>query len=112
MKQCLTTNNLLEVAFLLECDHVMVNVESNPSWPYAIHELVVTMEGEDIFQDRGQFFLEGVADVTRVFFACRTIEKCLWQKYQDTQGIYGEAARFDDDLATPDQSASSQGDAQ
>ena len=86
----LTTNNLLEVVYLLDHHHLLKTIQVLPSWPYGIPELNITMIGEEIFYDRGQFMLEGVEDVNKVYFACRTIEIFIWQEFQKTQGIYAQ----------------------
>jgi len=55
----LSTPNVLEVSYLLERRHRILEVQTRTSWPYGILELCVTMEGDGIELDHGSFLRYG-----------------------------------------------------
>ena len=60
-----TTPNILEIAYLLDRRHHIVEVSTQAGWPYGIEELAVTLEGENIDLDHANFLRHG---------ECRTLQ--------------------------------------
>ena len=54
-----TTPNILEVCYLLDRHHSIINVTTQAGWPYGIEELAVTLEGEGIDLDHHCFLNHG-----------------------------------------------------
>ena len=54
----ITTNNLVEVAYLMGLGHRVAAVTIVPSWPYGVEELCVTVEGREVDRDR-RWYLQG-----------------------------------------------------
>jgi hypothetical protein len=56
----LVTSNILEVVYLLDRGHQIVEVTIDKSFPYEIAELSVMMAGQYINLDRGSFLTHGI----------------------------------------------------
>lgn len=55
-----STSNLAEVQYLVDyCHHRIVDVGMQASWPYGIEELCITLEGENIELDHGNYLRHG-----------------------------------------------------
>ena len=54
----ITTNNLVEVAYLMGLGHRVAAVTIVPSWPYGVEALCVTVEGREVDLDR-RWYLQG-----------------------------------------------------
>jgi len=55
----ITTANMLEIAYLLDCRNRITHVTTQAGWPYGIEELAVSLEGENINVDHINFLRHG-----------------------------------------------------
>jgi len=82
MIQRLSTPNILEISYLLARHHQIVDVATQTSWPYGINELSVTLEGDGLELDHGNFLRHGVITLSEVPKAFEAVQNILWQKIE------------------------------
>ena len=82
MIERLTTPNILEVTYLLDRQHWIVDVEMAIGWPYVITELVITMEGQDISLDRATFLRHSMISLASVAKTIGLIHLVIDQKIE------------------------------
>jgi len=89
-----STSNLAEVQYLVDyCHHRIVDVGTRASWPYGIEELCITLEGEHIELDHGNYLRHGSCTLSKlegIFAAVMTVlrrkeEEAFFQR-QNSRG--------------------------
>ena len=74
------TPNMAEVLYLLDRQHRIVDVGMRTGWPYGIEELCVTLEGENIDLDHGNYLRHGDCNLVRLPKAFEAVLEALARK--------------------------------
>ncbi len=84
MTKQITTPNILEIAYLLDRHHTIIDIGTQAGWPYGIEELAVTLEGENIDLDRQSFLRHGrLCQLTSLPVVFDAIMIQVWRKVKD-----------------------------
>lgn len=75
-----TTANVLEIAYLLQYNHTIVDIQPDFNWPQGIAQLYIIMEGENLVDDRERFLKGDQPEYDFVFLGLRMIERTLFCK--------------------------------
>lgn len=82
--KCITTPNMLEIAYLLDRRHRITGVTTQAGWPYGIEELSVTLEGENIDLDHLSFMRHGeVRDLSPLARAFQAVQAVIDKQTED-----------------------------
>ena len=80
MIERIVTPNILEVVFMLDRHHRVVDVATATNW-YGIPELTITMEGDNAELDHMNFLRHGeLRDLTQIPRAFVPIQRLIWLK--------------------------------
>jgi hypothetical protein len=84
MTKTITTPNILEISYLLDRHHQIIDVATQAGWPYGIEELAVTLEGENIDLDHANFIRHGESiKLTSLPVVFDSIMIQVWRKVRD-----------------------------
>jgi hypothetical protein len=74
------TNNLAEAQFLLERNHKLIGAEYRRTGSYETQELVLTIQGPMVHQDRRGFFIAGNQNLQGLASVLDQIQSLIWKK--------------------------------
>jgi hypothetical protein len=74
------TNNLAEAQFLLERNHKLIGAEYRRTGSYETQELVLTIQGPMVHQDRRGFFIAGNQSLQGLASVLDQIRSLIWKK--------------------------------
>ncbi len=80
MIERITTPNMLEIAYLLERRHQIINVSTAITWPYGINDLAVTLEGDSIGLDHANFLRHGITSFAHISQAMDAVLSVIAQQ--------------------------------
>ncbi len=79
MSAHVATSNLVEVLYLLDRHHTVIDAGLQEGWPYGIVELCVTLEGQDIDLDHMNYLRHGGCDLRRLPEAFGAVMAVVWR---------------------------------